>query len=1349
MELSMKTRFGWSLATTAFATSVSLFAGACAREAAWAPMAAPAAVDVAQPFATDVIASSTAQLQRAYGRLPLHFEENRGQMDAQVRFVGRAPGGTVYLTDKDIVLALAGGTLRLEWLGAQTPQAAAEDVMAGTVNYLVGADPARWRTDIPTFARVRYDGVYPGVNAVFYGNERRLEYDLVVEPGADPSRIAFQVQGADRIDLDGDGNLVMRMGEGTVVQHAPVVYQDGPRGREPVEARYVVRGRNRVSFRIGTYDRNRPLVIDPVVSYATFVGSPSSLEGIAITVDMAGNAYVTGQTGPGFPTTSTISPTGEIFVTKLNPAGSAMVYSTIIGGSTSLDEVTAIAVDSAGSAYITGRTLSTDFPVVNAFQPIKAEPLGSYDGFITKLNAAGNGLVYSTYIGGAANHGDQRGWAIAVDSVGHAYVGGTTASPNFPTTPGAFQTTKPAGSPTTGDDSGWVAKVHPSGTSLVYSTFLGGTGHTSVEGLAIDASGNVYVGGATSSNDFPTTAGAIKPSPGGTAYQLDGFVAKLNPTGSALVYSTRIGGSGGEYVFAIAVKNGEAYVTGYTDSTNFPTVNAFQPSLKGLQDAFVARLNATGTGFIYSTYLGGSATTTLNNDAGLGIAVDRAGSAVVVGRTNSSDFPVVNPVNTGATGALTGFMTQLSPAGALGTGQFSIRVGGLVNGVAIDSSDAIYATGVTNNQFVTTPGAVEPTSSSSAAFVLKLTNAASPPPPSGGGDTTKPTVSITSPSGNVWTGNSINIAASATDNVGLANIKLWGNGAVFATLSCSGTTCSGNTWWITGSLPPAAYEVNAVATDTAGNQTISAKVTIFKDATSPVKASGATVSGGGGTTPPPLTAAITSPAGGATVNGTVTVNMSASNVQGSSTFVLKLDNSATIFSQTVAGSTATTSWNTAGVPNGIHSLNLTVTDGAGRTASTAISVVVGPPLAAAITSPANGTTVSGAVTVNMTATNAVGSRTFNLKLDNGVTIFQQTTPASTATMTWNTAGVANGVHSLNLTLNDGGGRTASAAVSVTVSNTTGGGGGGDTTKPTVSITSPSGNVWTGNSINIAASATDNVALANIKLWGNGAVFATLPCSGATCSGNATWVTGSLPAAAYEVNAVATDMAGNQTISAKVTIFKDATSPVKPSGATGGGTTPPPLTATITTPANGATVSGNVTVSMTAGGASGTPLFELKVDNTNVLFSGAPGGTTVSTPWSTTAYANGTHTLNLKITDGARTATATVTVTVNNATGGGGTDTTPPTAAITSPPNGAWTGNSIDVTASATDNVLLSTLKFYGNGVQFGQLTCGTKTCGGTQWWVTGSLPSGKHTITVVATDTAGNQTTSAPVVINK
>jgi hypothetical protein len=627
--------------------------------------------------------------------------------------------------------------------------------------------------------------------------------------------------------------------------------------------------------------------------------------------------------------------------------------------------------------------------------------------------------------------------------------------------------------------------------------------------------------------------------------------------------------------------------------------------------------------------------------------------------------------------------------------------------------------------------------------------------PPANGDTTPPSVTITAPTGNVWTGNSINIAASATDNVGLANIKLWGNGGVFATLPCSGATCSGDVWWITGSLPPAAYEVNAVATDTAGNQAVSAKVTIFKDATSPVVPSGAST-GGTPPPPPPLGAAITSPANGATVSGTVTINMSASNVQGAPTTFVLQTGSTTISNQSVSGSTATASWNTSGLAAGNYPLNLTVTN-AGRTATASITVTVSsspppsPPLGAAITSPASGATVSGTVTINMSASNVQGSPTTFVLQTGSTTISNQSVTGSTATASWNTTGLTPGSYPLNLTVTNAG-RTATASITVTVSGSAPPPTGGDTAPPSVTITAPTGNVWTGNSINIAATATDNVGLANIKLWGNGAVFATLPCSGTSCSGNTWWITGSLPPAAYEVNAVATDTAGNQTVSAKVTIFKDATSPVVPSGASGGGTPPPAaLGAAITSPANGATVSGSVTINMSASNVQGSPTtFVLQTGSTTISNQSVSGSTATAT-WNTSGLAAGSYPLNLTVTNAGRTATASITVTVSSGAppppppGGDA----PPTVTITSPPNGAWTGNSIDVHVSGTDAVGLVSLKVFGNGTQVGTVNCTGTSCSGVVWWLTGSLPSGQHTITATATDTAGNTTTSSPVVINK
>jgi hypothetical protein len=441
---------------------------------------------------------------------------------------------------------------------------------------------------------------------------------------------------------------------------------------------------------------------------------------------------------------------------------------------------------------------------------------------------------------------------------------------------------------------------------------------------------------------------------------------------------------------------------------------------------------------------------------------------------------------------------------------------------------------------------------------------------------------------------------------------------------------------------------------------------------------------------------------------------------------------------------------------GTYTASLTVLDNLGENnvSPPTVTITVGgaPALGAAITSPASGATVSGTASVGMSATNAEGSPTsFVLTLD-GATLSSQSVSGSTAAFSWNTTGVANGSHTLGLTVTDSAGRTAQTSTVVIVSNSAPGGDTGDGTPPTVAITAPASGVWTGNSIGITASASDNTGLANIKLWGNGGVFATIPCSGTSCSGKVWWITGSLPPAAYEVNAVATDTQGAQAVSAPIVIYKSAKTPVVPSGASGGSTpAPQPLGAAITSPASGATVSGTVTVGMSATNAQGSPTsFALALDGGTVLSSQSVSGSTASFSWSTAAVPNGGHTLTLTVTDGGgRSATASLPVTVSNSTPGDGGGAAP-TVSITSPPNGAWTGNSIKVTVSGADSSGLAGIEIYGNGTLVGTVPCNAgTTCTGSLWWLTGSLPKGKHTITAVAEDTAGNRTTSAPVVINK
>jgi len=709
-------------------------------------------------------------LLEAYGKLPLSFEANDGQADPQVKFLSRGRGYTLFLTSTEAVLvlreggsarnvaggppaakrergkALRGNVLRIRFVGANpVPAVAGVGELPGRSSYFVGNDPKKWRANVPTYAKVEYRDVYPGVNLVYYGNQRQLEYDFVVSPGADSKAITLAFDGVDGAAIDGLGDLVLRADGSEVRLRKPVVYQEHDGRRAVIPTRYVLKAERQVAFEVAAYDATKPLIIDPVLAYSTYLGGSADDQGLAIAVDAQGNAYVTGDTGSAdflqgdpFPTTSgafRTTPAG-IFVTKLNADGSALLYSSYLGAAGS-DFVSGIAVDAAGNAYVTGFTdsgnafrLDAPFPTTpNAFQEI---PGGSGDAFVTKLNATGSALIYSTFLGG---DGFDDGFAIAVDpncSINcSAYVTGQTFSPNFPTTPtNAFRTAL------LGADAAFVTKLNATGSALVYSTYLGGSGDDFNEGfaIAVDAQGNAYVTGSTTSPNFPTTSGAFQTIFGGCGTCFfpvaDAFVAKVNTLASgfaSLVYSTFLGGSDDDGGSGIAVDAaGNAYVTGSTASADFPTVGAFQPGFGGSFDAFVTKLNATGTALVYSTFLGGG-----DDDFGSGIAVDAAGNAYMTGSTASADFPVtVGAFQLGFGGSFDAFVTKLDATGAALV--YSTYLGGTGNddgfGIAVDAAGNAYVTGQTNSpDFPTTPGAFQTTLSPSLtegfehdAFVAKL-----------------------------------------------------------------------------------------------------------------------------------------------------------------------------------------------------------------------------------------------------------------------------------------------------------------------------------------------------------------------------------------------------------------------------------------------------------------------------------------------------------------------------------------------------------------------------------------------------------------------------------------------------
>ena len=630
-------------------------------------------------------AAADARISESYGKLPLHFEANQGQEHEDVRFLSRGPGYSLYLTTGEAVLAIAqpsdtgkSAALRMSLVGAaRKPVVSGTDELPGKSNYFIGQDPSQWRTNVPTYAKVHYREVYPGIDLVYYGNQRQLEYDFVVAPGADPKKILLAFKGADKIEIDTQGDLVLHMGGESIRQKKPVIYQEVDGIRQEIAGSYVRKGANRIGLKVAAYDRSRPLVIDPVLSYSTFLGGSGLDQGHGIAVDAGGNAYVTGSTlSSNFPTSSGASHTGlRIFVTKLNPTGSALAYSILLGGSNESSMSSSIAVDAAGNAYVTGGTSSDDFPTTSgAFQTSRRGPS---DAFVTKLNPTGSVLVYSTYLGGS---NEELSGRIAVDAAGNAYVTGGTFSADFPTTAGAFDTTFK------GADA-YVTKLDPSGSQLVYSTYLGASGNERGTGIAVDAAGSAYVTGVATLADpggpfthlLPTTAGAFQRGPGGLD---DAFVAKFNPTGSALVYCTYLGGADPDGGRAIAVDvDGNAYVTGTTSALidDFPTTaGAFQTTQTnpGARGGFVTKLNPLGSALVYSTYfLPGS------------IAVDAAGSAYVTGAAGT-DFPTTpGAFQTTHAGGGDAFITKFDPSGS--SLLYSTYLGGVEgdsgSGIAVDT----------------------------------------------------------------------------------------------------------------------------------------------------------------------------------------------------------------------------------------------------------------------------------------------------------------------------------------------------------------------------------------------------------------------------------------------------------------------------------------------------------------------------------------------------------------------------------------------------------------------------------------------------------------------------------------
>lgn len=741
------------------------------------------------------------QASKSYFRLPLSFAANDGQTNPRVKFVSRGAGYAVFLTARSAVLELVSkkkteghpkattesrkinrrpsffaSVVRMGLVGAnRNPHEAGLDELPGKANFFIGNDASKWHTNVPLYAKVKYQEVYPGVNLVYYGNQRQLEYDFVVAPGADPGEIRLRFRGASSMRLDREGNLVLTTAAGKISFHKPLVYQRttgrglsaqvNPKSRRHdrrlLKGHYVLLASNQVAFHVGHYNRREPLVIDPVLSFSTYLGGSGGETANAIAVDSSGEAYIAGKTGSmNFPVTSNafLKTCGtqqypcsfpnyyDGFVAKLSADGSTLLYATYLGGPAAYGTtvINGIAVDSSGDAYVAGSIYSNNFPTTSgAFQPQTSGNLefpGVSSAFVTKLNATGSSLVYSTYLSGTpANTGvpltpPDGANAIALDSAGDAYVVGTTSESDFPTTPGAFQTTGPS----SGNVIGFVTKFNAAGSGLIFSTFLGGSRNDELNAITVDATGNAYVAGIANSPDFPTTPGAYQKgsyfSSQTDAYLPNGsgVIAKFNPSGK-IEYSTYLGGPGGSSITSIAVNSaGAAYVTGATGS-GFPvTPNALATTYQSYA-AFVAKLHPDGCALLYSTYLNPPAFADTENPHA--IALDSSGDIYVAGGVlgvSLGSYPGVNELQPEMQ-LSPGFVSEMDPSGTkllfstpLGGSGGDNNYGSEVRGMALDPSGDIYVTGMTVSQDFPVLNALQPVAggsvnaTKSADFVAKI-----------------------------------------------------------------------------------------------------------------------------------------------------------------------------------------------------------------------------------------------------------------------------------------------------------------------------------------------------------------------------------------------------------------------------------------------------------------------------------------------------------------------------------------------------------------------------------------------------------------------------------------------------
>lgn len=702
---------------------------------------------------------SRASINANYGKLPLTFEANHGQTDSQVRFISRGLGYTAFLTSDGMVLSLRASqvvassaaaravsttpskraTLQFRLLGAaRNPVVVGEVPQLGRVNYFIGNNPAKWQRNVPTYAQVRYKSIYPGIDLVYHGNHRQLEYDFAVAPGADPERIHFEIRGARQMHIGTDGSLVLITGNGEIHFQAPTVYQESNGQSVAVNGGYVVNDPTHISFHVAQYDPNKPLVIDPVLVYSTYLGGSGDDQPSGIAVDTAGNVYVAGSTdSTDFPLSTLGSlPAGNthVFVAKLDATGSNLLYADYLGGN-SQDYGYALALDSANNVYVTGGTASSNFPMVNPFQGTYP---GSFNAFVTKISPDGSSLLYSTYFGGNASDIPS---SIAVDPAGDMIIAGYTSSINLPVA-NAYQSTVSANQGGMYGNYGFLTKFSPDGSSLIYSTYFGGNSNlplncgdspcwpqpdSIIAGMAVDTAGNAYVTGITNTYNFPVTEGAYLATNSAQPYSSVGFVSKFSG-GGGLQYSTYFYEASGlvTNITAIAVDgSGSAYITGLalSDGT-FPitSTSICDPGVYGWECnyAFVTKFDTTGATLLYSTFLGPN-----NNAIPQGIVLDGNNNAYILAFTGSGSFSTVNGIENFSNGNET-LLVEIDAAASVQL--FATYLGGSGNdqpapaGIALDASGNLYVAGMTDSSdFPVTQSAFQSMLGGNIdAFILKI-----------------------------------------------------------------------------------------------------------------------------------------------------------------------------------------------------------------------------------------------------------------------------------------------------------------------------------------------------------------------------------------------------------------------------------------------------------------------------------------------------------------------------------------------------------------------------------------------------------------------------------------------------